>query len=110
MNKDRMYIHRYIPCRNYIGLATIIAYIRECHTSQKLTFFVLHICLCQACGLAMACTTHSYIGNWKEENNKECLRKKEGKGDSSENTESIINTIQYVHNEWAVCKRATFKL
>lgn len=65
------------------------------------------LCLCQACGLAMACTTHCYIENWKEEN-KEGLRRKEGKGDSSENTESI-NSIQYVHNEWAVCKRA-FKL
>lgn len=81
-----------------------MAYIRECHTPQTLKYLVLHISLCLVHSLGIAHTTHCYKGNWKEKNSKKDLRKKEGRGDSSENTENIINPIQYVHNEWALKK------
>lgn len=107
MNKDSMYLHCYIYCGNYYWLSTIMAYVRKYHTSQKLEYLVLHICLCLAHSLTMSCATYWYKGNWKEENNKKGLRKKEesvcgGFVDSSENTKNIINTTQYVHDEWAL--------
>lgn len=89
MNKDKTYIHDYIYCGNNYWLSTIMAYIRECHTPQTLKYLLLHISVCLAHSLSIARTTHCYKGNWNEKNTKKDLRKKEGRGDSSENTENI---------------------
>lgn len=111
MNKDNLYLHCYIYCGNYYWLSAIMAYVRKCHTSQKLKYLVLYICLCLA---HIACAIYCYKVYWKEKNNKKGLRKKEesvcgGFIDSSENTENIINTTQYVYNDWALWKRPAFK-